>query len=340
MATKPARPDSQAWLDSRTLGLGPLPQPALSAGEPRAPRQSSLGPADPRSAGPRATNCLVRSPDRYHQAAQHHAHGYVKQPTHLHTNAPHHCLPRTGSDRDGPCPAGSYQHSRTGRYLMPEPILRPQEVGPKRGCSQRVPTALPFSTRLSTICLPEIIRFSQGTLPKALGPVDNEPCGPKRPHVVAPGTARRQGRSPEYPMSLNRSVFLSRAGAVVAAPAGESTSDRFHQSSRMHTTCQMGGTCRQVLCSLFTDTNAVLRSTACAAPQAAYQSGLLPDMLELRDLSLLRHEYARHSEHEDAAARAGVNQEMGRRPTVVVRGRQLRRWTKASRNPHPPTANS
>ena len=176
---------------------------------------------------------------------------------------------------------------------MPEPILRPQEVGPKRGSSQRVPTALPFSTRLSTNCLSETIRLSQRTLPKVPGPVDNEPCGPKRPHVVAPGTARRQVRSPGYPMSLNRSVSLSRAGAVVAAPADKSTSDRFHQSSTMHTTCQRGSTCRQVLCSVFTNTNVVPRSTACAAPQAACQAGLLPDMLELRDLRLLRHEHAR-----------------------------------------------
>jgi len=94
---------------------------------------------------------------------------------------------------------------------MPEPILRPQEVGPKRGSSQRVPTALPFDTRLSTICLPEIIRLSQGTLPKAPGPVDNEPCGPKRPHIVAPGTAGRQGRSPGYPMPFDLSVSHNRA---------------------------------------------------------------------------------------------------------------------------------
>jgi hypothetical protein len=140
----------------------------------------------------------TRSPDRYHQAAQHHAHGCEEQPTDavFHTNAPHHCLLRTGSDRRGPCPAGSYQHSRTGRYLMPEPILRPQEVGPKRGSSQRVPTALPFDTRLSTECPHQTIRLCPGTLPKVPAPADNEPCGPKRPRVVAPGTARRQGRSP------------------------------------------------------------------------------------------------------------------------------------------------
>jgi hypothetical protein len=81
---------------------------------------------------------------------------------------------------------------------MPEPILRPQEVGPKRGSSQRVPMALPHGTRLTTDCLHQTIRNYQGTLPKAPAPADNEPRGPKRPRVVVPGTARRQGRSPGY----------------------------------------------------------------------------------------------------------------------------------------------
>ena len=97
----------------------------------------------------------ARSPDRHHQAAQHHAHGCEEQPTdavfHTKHSSP---LPayRTGLDRVCPCPAGSYQHSRTGRYPMPEPILRPQEVSPKRGSSQRVPMALPFGTQLPTGC--------------------------------------------------------------------------------------------------------------------------------------------------------------------------------------------
>lgn len=81
---------------------------------------------------------------------------------------------------------------------MPESTLRPQEVGPKRGSSQRVPTALPFGTRLSTNCLHQTDRLLPGTLPKAPAPADNEPCGPKRPRVVVSGTARRHGRSPGY----------------------------------------------------------------------------------------------------------------------------------------------
>jgi hypothetical protein len=155
----------------------------------------------------------ARSTDRYHQAAQHHAHGHVQQPAHacLHTNAPHRCLLRTGLNRRGPCPAGSYQHSRTGRYLLPEPILRPQEVGPKRGFNQRAPTALPFSTRLSTNCLQQTIHLQQGTLPKAPAPTDNKPCGPKRPRVVASGTAWRRGRLHQPLRCMTRAKGARRA---------------------------------------------------------------------------------------------------------------------------------
>ena len=96
---------------------------------------------------------LVRSPDRYHQAAQQYAQGCKQQPNtaafHTSHSSP---LPanRTGLGRRSPCPAGSYQHSRTGRCLLPEPTFRPREMGPKRGSSPRVPGALPFGTRLST----------------------------------------------------------------------------------------------------------------------------------------------------------------------------------------------
>jgi len=147
-------------------------------------------------------------------------------------NAPHHCLLRTGRDRDSPCPAGRYQHSRTGRYLVPEPILRPQEMGPKRGASQRVPMALPIGARLSTNCRHPTIRLYQGTLPKAPGPADNKPCGPRRPHVAAPGTAWRQGRSPGNPMLLSQSVSPNR---TVLALLEENILNRLHQPLRCMT---------------------------------------------------------------------------------------------------------
>jgi hypothetical protein len=228
----------------------PLQQPALSAGEQHTPRQSPFGPADPlnicRPAV--ATSDLphlqviepalpsTHSRDR-RQQAQHDAHGHDQQPTsaafHTKCSSP---LPacRTGLDRVYPRPAGSYQHSRTGRYLLPGPFLRPQEAGPKRGFSQRVPMALTFGTRLSTYCLRRTIRHFQGTLPKAPVPFDSQPCGSKRPLAVTPGTARRQGRSPAYPMILNRSVSLSRSCTVIA-PTGERFSDRLHQLRRCTT---------------------------------------------------------------------------------------------------------
>jgi hypothetical protein len=162
----------------------------------------------------RGNNLLppTRSPDR-HQEAQHDAHGYDQQPTsavfHTNRSSP---LPayRTGLGRSCPCPADSYQHSRTGRCLLPEPTFRPQEVGPKHGTSQRVPMVLPFGTRLSTECLDPTIRLSQGTLPKAPAPADNQLCGPKRPSVVAPGTVRRQSHCPGCPKPLNLPVYRHR----------------------------------------------------------------------------------------------------------------------------------
>jgi len=149
------------------------------------------------------------SPDYHHQAAQHRAHGCQQQPTdavlHAKRSSP---LPanRTGLDRACHCRAGSYQHSRTGRYSLPEPLLSPQEKGPKRGSSQRVPMALPLGTRLSTDRLHQTIRLFQGTLPKAPAPAENQPRGPKHPRVVAPGTVRRQGRSPRCQMSMSLSI--------------------------------------------------------------------------------------------------------------------------------------
>jgi hypothetical protein len=160
-------------------------------------------------------------------------------------NAPHRCLLRTGRDRDGPCPAGSYQHSRTGRYLMPEPMLRPQEMSPKRGASQRVPTALPIGARLSTNCHHLTVRLYQGTLPKAPAPGDNKPCGPGRPHVAAPGTAWRQVRSPGNPMFLNQPVFPNRTTLVLA---GEDILNRLHQLVEVHDPCQRGKDCRRGVC--------------------------------------------------------------------------------------------
>jgi hypothetical protein len=154
----------------------------------------------------------ARLTDCHHQAAQQHAHGCEQQPTdavfHTSHSSP---LPACGTGLDGGClcPAGSYQHSRTGRCLLREPTFRPREVGPKRGFSQRVPMALRFGTRLSTDCLDQNIRLFQGTLPKAPAPADN--CGAKRPGVVAPGAVRRQGHSPGHPTPLNRSASHRRA---------------------------------------------------------------------------------------------------------------------------------
>ena len=296
MVTKPTRPDSQVWLDSRTLGLSPLPQPVLLTGELRTPRQSSSGPADPLVCRPAvATSCLLCSPDRYHQAAQHHAHGYVQQPTDavLHTNAPHHCLLRTGSDRRGPCPAGSYQHSRTGRYLMPEPILRPQEVGPKRSSSQRVPTALPFDTRLSTECPHQTIRLFQGTLPKAPAPADNEPRGSQRPRVVVPGTARRQGRSPGYLTE-------------------ENLGGRLHQPMRCMTRAKGARHAVTTYVLHLRSLTPILGRLTALHRRPSAQAFLVGCYLTAR-LTLLRHGAVRHPEHRESAAEArGVNRERGK----------------------------
>ena len=153
-----------------------------------------------------------RSPDRHHQAAQHHAHGYEQQPTDAVSHA----------SRSSPLPAFERGPTKSlcGRQL---PTLSNRAVSLARAHSPPTGGGLEArlqSTRTDGAFLrystldgppPSTIRLCQGTLPKAPAPADHRPYGPKRPRVVAPRTARRQGRSPGHATPLKWSDSLYRA---------------------------------------------------------------------------------------------------------------------------------
>jgi len=128
-----------------------------------------------------------------------HAHGYVQHPHHaaLHTNAP--TLPAsTGLDRRDSCPAAATNTLEPGVILCrgpsppkgggPEARFQSTEYG---GASPSVPTSRPSASLRSSV-LP-------GNLAKAPWTGRHEPCGPKHPHVVAPGLPKEAGPQSRVP---------------------------------------------------------------------------------------------------------------------------------------------
>ena len=236
----------------------------------------------------------TRSPDRHHQTAQHHAHGYVQQPI----DAVFH----TG--RSSPLPACRTGPTRSlsGRQL---PTLSNRAVSLARGLSP--PTGGGPEARFqSTSTDGASLRYP--TLDQ-LPPADV----PALPRNLAQGpwTGRQRALRVQAPARC-RTRDCAEALSQSRIHRGE---PRWPTSStiEVHDTCQRGSACPAAVSPVFTVTNAGLRPTDSAAPQVFDQIILVPDVSKLRDLRYCDTGQCDIQGHKESAAEGGASIRKGAR---------------------------